>query len=49
MIGDINCCTKGSFEGLYKELEFIHKYEIKQPKQENYVPDKINLSQEVCR
>lgn len=29
MIGDINCCPKGSFEGLYKELEFIHQYEIK--------------------
>ena len=29
-----------------QRIEFIHKYEIKQPKQENYVPDKINLSQE---
>lgn len=25
MIGDINCCPKGSFEGLYKDLIFIHQ------------------------
>lgn len=29
MIGDINCCNNGSFEGLYKELEFIHQYDIR--------------------
>jgi hypothetical protein len=32
MIGDINCCQKGSLEGLYKELEFVHQYEIKPQK-----------------
>ena len=28
MLGDINCCNKGSFEPIYKEHEFIHNYEI---------------------
>lgn len=32
MIGDINCCNNGSFEGLYKELAFIHQYDIKSHK-----------------
>lgn len=39
IIGDINCCTHSSFEGLYNELAFIHKRFI----------DKKMLAQEPAR
>jgi hypothetical protein len=39
-IGDLDCCSRGSFEALYKEYEFIHGYDIRVDKPQK---EKVSL------